>query len=259
VRQIFPAYGGEKGAGEVGGDAALAELYGFPSSGGVRANMVTSADGAAAADGLSAGLSSPGDRRLFAVLRALADVILVGAGTARSEGYKPVKAREEWRDLRTGRTATPPIALVSGRLDLDPGSPLFTEAPADARTIVITCETSPADARAAFGRVADVIVAGNSAVDFKAALAALRERGLARVSCEGGPHLLADLAAAGLLDELCLTISPLLAGPGAGRILTGTPWPGGAQRMELAHTLEEDGFLFCRYTRAHADARARID
>jgi riboflavin biosynthesis pyrimidine reductase len=216
----------------------------------VRANMVASADGAAVLSGKSGGLSSEGDRRLFAVLRGLADVILAGAGTVRAEGYKPVKPREVWSSLRSGRPSVPAIAVVSGRLDLDPSSALFTAAPTEARTIVITCASSPPDVRAALSLVADVIVAGDTAVDLKAALESLASRGLTRVSCEGGPHLLGDLGAAGVLDELCLTVSPLLGGPGSARVMAGDQWQSGPHRMRLAHALEEDGFLFTRYARA---------
>lgn len=231
-------------------DSRLAELYAYPQPQWLRANMVASADGAGSLDGLSAGLSSPADRRLFGLLRVLADVVLVGAGTARAERYKPARRRAELAGLRAasvgeGRPPTPPIALVSRNLDLDVGSPLFTAAPPDARTIVVTCASSPDDARAAAARVADVIVAGDLAVDLKEAMAALRQRGLGRVLCEGGPHLLGQIAADGLLDELCLTVSPVLAGPGASRVIAGDPFP--ARPMTLAHVLEDDGFLFCRY------------
>jgi riboflavin biosynthesis pyrimidine reductase len=226
-------------------DALLARLYGYPGAHWLRANMVTSADGAGQLDGLSGGLSSDADRRLFGVLRALADVILVGAGTARAEGYRPAKRRAALADLRAGRTATPPIALVTRTLGLDLDTELFRQAPPDARTIVITCADSPADRRAAAARVADVIVAGDMVVDLKQAVAELRERSLGRVLCEGGPHLLGQLAAAGLLDELCLTVSPVLASPGPSRIIAGSP--SAARPMTLAHVLQADGFLFCRY------------
>jgi len=226
-------------------DDELARLYDYPREHWLRANMVTSADGAGFLDGRSGGLSSPADRRLFAMLRALCDVVLVGAGTARTEKYKPARRREELAVLRTGRTATPPIALVSRSLDLDLGAPLFAQAPPDARTIVITCHASPADRRDSVAQVADLIVAGDAAVDLADAMTALDYRGLGRVLCEGGPHLLADLASAGLLNELCLTVSPLLAGPGPSRVIAGAPFP--ARRMALVHVLRDDGFLFCRY------------
>jgi riboflavin biosynthesis pyrimidine reductase len=232
-------------------DFALAELYAYPRARWLRANMVSSADGAAFLESRTAGLSSPADMRLFGLLRALADVVLVGAGTVRAEHYKPARRRAALASLRAGRTATPPIALVSRSLELDLGTPLFTDAPPDARTIVITCTASPAGRRAAVARVADLIVAGDLVVDIGEAIAALRDRGLDRVLCEGGPHLLSELAAAGLLDELCLTISPLLAGPGPFRITAGCPFP--VRPMTLAHVVEADGFLFCRYV-AGADA-----
>lgn len=238
----------EDGEGDLG-DAELARLYAYPRADWLRANMVASADGAGFLDGRSGGLSSAADRRLFGMLRALADVVLVGAGTARIEGYKPSRHRPEFADLRAGRTATPPIALVSRSLDLDLGAPLFTGAPPDARTIVITHATAPAERLAAAAGVADVIVAGDAAVDLAEALAALRERGLGRVICEGGPQLLGHLAAGGLLDELCLTVSPLLAGPGAIRITAGEGFP--ARQLTLAHVLSADeGVLFCRYLSA---------
>jgi len=95
---------------------------------------------------------------------------------------------------------------------------------------------------------------GHKTRDLKAAVGALAGRGHQRISCEGGPHLLAQLAGAGLLDELCLTVSPVLAGPGAGRILTGgPPMPGGGpQRFTLAHAVADEGYLLCRYVRPSA-------
>jgi riboflavin biosynthesis pyrimidine reductase len=226
-------------------DDELARLYDYPREHWLRANMVASADGAAFLDGRSGGLSSAADRRLFGVLRALADVVLVGAGTARTEKYKAARHRPELTPLRAGRTATPPIALVSRALDLDLTAPLFTQAPPDARTIVITCGGCPVDRRAAVAEVADVIVAGDTDVDLGGAVAALGDRGLGRVLCEGGPILLGHLTANDLLNELCLTISPVLAGLGASRITAGVPFP--ARQMVLVHALRADSALFCRY------------
>jgi riboflavin biosynthesis pyrimidine reductase len=210
--------------------------------------MVSSADGAATLEGATKALSSETDRHVFALLRTLSDVILVGAATARQEHYNPVRPRELWRHLRVGRPPTPPIAVVSGRLDLDPQSPLITAAPADARTIVITTAQAPPDRRAELATRAEVIVAGEQAVDLKAAVSALADHGHQRVLAEGGPHLLAQLVEAGLMDELCLTIGPLMAGPGASRIVAGAP-AAKPQELTLAHVLEDDGFLLCRYTR----------
>ena len=127
----------------------LAEAYAYPRERWLRANMVASADGAAYVDGLSGGLSSAGDKRVFGILRVLADVILVGAGTARAEEYKPARRRAVPRGAARGQARRrAPIALVTRTLGLNLGSPLFAEAPPDARTIVITCAASDADLRA---------------------------------------------------------------------------------------------------------------
>jgi riboflavin biosynthesis pyrimidine reductase len=220
-------------------DADLAALYAYPAGPVLRANMVASADGAASLDGASAGLSSAADRHVFALLRTLADVILVGAGTARAEHYAPVRIRELWQHLREHRTPTPPIAVITGRMDLDLTSPLFTDAPADARTMIITTSSAAAPG-------AGVIVAGEDTVDMAQAVKALHDRGYQHILAEGGPGILGQLTGAGLVDELCLTIGPLLAGPGAPRIVTGPPAPAPVP-LSLAHVLDADGFLLCRY------------
>jgi len=244
MRVLLPPPAADQPAAELD-NYELAALYEFPGPRWLRANMVASADGAGFLDGRTAALSTPADMRLFGLLRVLADVVLVGAGTARAEEYKPARRRPSLEDLRAGRPPTVPIAVVSRKLDLDFAAPLFTGAPPDARTIVITCAGSPDDQRAAAARVADVIVAGETAVDLEEALAVLRDRGLGQVLCEGGPHLLGQLAADGLLDELCLTVTPVLAGPGPTRVVAGAPFP--ARPMTLAHVLTDDGELFCRY------------
>jgi riboflavin biosynthesis pyrimidine reductase len=244
MRMIFPSPGGDLD------DLGLAEAYAYPRERWLRANFVTSPDGAASVDGRSTGLSADGDKRIFGILRVLADVVLVGAGTARAEEYKPARRRADLAPPRAGRPATAAIALVSRALDLDLSSPLFTDAPPDARTMVITCAASPADTRAGLATVADVIVAGEENVDLAQALAVLAGRGLGRVLCEGGPRLLGQVAAGGLLDELSLTLSPTLAGPGAGRIIAGPEFP--ARPMTLGQVLTEDGFLFCRYLAENA-------
>ena len=241
MRQIF-ASGGLS-------DTDLAALYAYPSGPWLRANMVASADGAAHLGGVTRGLSSPADRHLFALLRTLADVILVGAATVRAEKYAPVRRHELWPDLRPGRAPTPPIAVVTARLDLDPDSSLIASAPPSARTIIVTTARAPADRRAALEGRAEIIVAGQETVDLKAAVTALAERGHRRILAEGGPRLLAQIATAGLLDELCLTIGPLLAGAGANRILAGAMSAVPAQPLDLAHVLEDNGFLFCRYVK----------
>ena len=209
-------------------------------------------NGAASLNGVTRGISSDTDRRVFALLRTLCDVILVGASTVREEKYKPARPKELWSHLRKGRPPTPPIAVVSRRLDLNPDSPLITAAPAHARTIVITTASAPDARRDLVARHAEVVIAGQDTVDLTTAVDELAKRGHRRMLAEGGPRLLAQLAEAGLLDELCLTIGPLMAGPGAPRIVAGTPGTGPVATplpLTLAHVLEDDGFLLCRYTR----------
>ena len=216
--------------------------------GGVRVNMISSLDGAATADGLSEGLQTPGDNTVFAALRDLADVVLVGGGTANAEKYRPVvlEDRRIARRVELGLAGALPIAVVSRRLDLDPGSPLFVDASPDARSIVLTCESADADVRGAFERIADVIICGDDSVDLGVAFDALRSRGLGRVLCEGGPTLFGTLAGAGVIDELCLTVSPLMAGPGAIRIVQGQAWEAARTHLKLIGLLEEDNALFLR-------------
>src|SRR5262249_5430830 len=155
--------------------------------------------------------SSEADRSLFALLRTLCDVILVGAGTARAERYAAVRPEELWPGLRDGQAPVPAIAVVTRRISLDLASPLLTAALPGARTILITTELAPAELRSEARRNADVIVGGEDTADLSLVVDALAGRGYRRVLAEGGPQLLGELTAAELLDELCLTISPLVA------------------------------------------------
>ena len=231
---------------EPAGTADLAAAYAYPDAGPwLRANMVASADGAATQGGLTEGLGGPADRRLLSTLRALSDVVIVGGATVRAEEYGPVRPREWWSDLRAGRTPAPPLAIVSRGLDFDFDAPVFAEALTP--TIVITCESAPADRLRSCEKRAEVITVGGDRVEPGAALDALAERGLVRQLTEGGPRLLAEFAAAGRLDELCLTMSPLLTAGDAARVLNGPamhPMP-----LRLGHVLEDDGFVFLRYVR----------
>jgi len=200
------------------------------------ANMIASADGAASVEGRSGGLGGPGDREVFHLLRAAADVVVAAAETVRVERYRPIRVP---RPI--------PIAIVSRSLALDLTQPLFSDAPA--RTIILTCDASEAGLRGQAAEVAEVVVVGGAAVDPVLALAALAERGHRVALCEGGPSLLAQLVAASVLDELCLTVSPLLAGGDGPRILSGTG-PGAPVRLVLDTALEDDGFLLLRYLAA---------
>lgn len=215
----------------------------------VRSNFVSSLDGAAELDGTSGALGGEADRAVFATLRQLCDVVLVGAGTARTENYGGVVVSQprQAERVRTGQAAVPPVAVVTASLDLDPEARLFGGA--EVRPIVLTCAAAPEARKAALRAVADVHECGDKVVNPTLAVAQLVELGLPRVLTEGGPRLHAQLAAAGLLDELCLTVAPVLAGPGRTSVVAGDPWPA-PTGFHLGHVLAADDFLFLRYRRA---------
>ncbi|WPO70658.1 MULTISPECIES: pyrimidine reductase family protein [unclassified Streptomyces] len=235
----------------------LAEAYAYPpgvlagEATWLRANMVSTLDGAAQHDGRSQPISNDTDMRIFGTLRGLADAVVVGAETVRLEGYRPPRAREAFaaRRAAAGQTPAPAIAVVSASLDLDFSLPLFTEPLTP--TLVVTGAAAPADRVTAAERAgAVVVIAGEGAtVDPARVAPALAERGLTRLLTEGGPRLLGQFVAAGALDELCLTVSPMLTAGDAQRIAGGhalaTP-----DQFVLTSVLEEAGFLFTRYRRS---------
>lgn len=231
------------------GDARIAELYApgaEPTW--VRVNFVSSIDGAATRQGLSGGLSDDADHRVFDILRRLCDVVLVGAGTVRAEGYGAMRVDEVSQRARrsAGMTAHPVFAIVSASLDLDAASPIFQEAPE--RPIVVTTGLSRTDAREALAEVADVVVCGEERVEPRRLVETLVARGLTRIHCEGGPHLFGDFIAADAADELCLTIGPTLEGGVASRISAGAA-PILPVGMRLAHVLRSGDTLLLRYVR----------
>jgi riboflavin biosynthesis pyrimidine reductase len=206
---------------------ALALAYAYPElldgQSWVRANFISTLDGAATGgDGRSGSINTGADRDVFALLRALSDVILVGAGTARIEGYRRATVRAPWLDHRTGRPAHPTMAVVSRSADIPPR--LSQPRESSGEVILLTCKQAGAEAiDLARGTLGDdsVIAVGDTSVDLAGALDALAAIGLRRVLCEGGPHLMRDLTAAGRLDELCLTLAPTLVGGDHTRITAG--------------------------------------
>ena len=233
-------------------DTELQDLYDYPPEldrPWVQVNFVSSLDGSVSVAGRSDGLSGPADKKVFALGRTLADVILVAAGTAVAEGYRGVKTSQTRTDVRRalGLAPIPPIAVVTPSCSIPADSPLFTDT--EVPTIVITTSSAPVERRQAVAEAgADVVAAGDDEVHLPTAMTALDERGLRRVTCEGGPHLFGALIAADLVDQLCLTVSPLLAGGDAGRISVG-PVPAAPRDMALVSALCEDDFLMLRYRR----------
>jgi len=212
----------------------------------LRANMVASVDGAAVLEGRVASLSGPADFELLVLLRSLCDVLLVGAGTVRAEGYGAVRARAELADVRreAGQSAHPRLAVLSRSLDLDLDSRAFVDAPE--RPVVITTELADPARIREVERVADVLVAGDRSVDLAVARELLEKQGLTRILSEGGPQALSTLYAADLVDELCLAVSPLVVAGHESRLTDGPPLATPVTvRLEAVH--EQDGFLFLRY------------
>ncbi|WP_172384968.1 pyrimidine reductase family protein [Streptomyces sp. MNP-20] len=239
----------------------LAEAYAYPDREGpwLRANMVSTLDGAAQHDGRSQPISGATDMRIFGALRGLADAVVVGAETVRQEGYRPARAREAFaaRRAAAGQPPAPAVVVLSASLELDFTLPLFT-APLTP-TLLVTGAAAPADrVEAARKAGAQVVLAGEGAgAEPARVVAELAERGFEHLLTEGGPRLLGQFVAAGVLDELCLTVSPMLTAGGAQRIAggPGVPVP---ERFVLASVLEEAGFLFTRYRRSWESAESPV-
>jgi len=233
----------------------LPELYGYPpelNKVWLRANFIASLDGGATLSGKSGQLGGAGDRAVFNLLRELADVILVGAGTVRAEDYSGARltiAQRQDRQAR-GQCEVPQLAIVtkSGRLDRE--MPVFTRT--EVPPLVCTCAAVADQTRLGLAGLADVVECSDddpARVDEASVLAALADRGLYRVLTEGGPTLFGSFVERGMLDELCLTIAPSVVGGQGGRISAG---PGQVlTAMHCAHILsDDDGYLYTRYVKA---------
>ena len=254
MRRLFPVT--DLTAAETPGEWSLddlADAYAYPRTDGpwLRANMVSTLDGAAQHNGRSQPISCESDMRIFGILRGLADVVIAGAQTVRQEGYRPARARDAFaaRRAAAGQTPAPAVAVVSGSLDLDFSLPLFVSPLVP--TFVLTGAGAPPDRIATARKAgAEVVIAGEgSRVDPARAVRELADRGHRRLLTEGGPRLLGQFVAEDVLDELCLTVAPLLTAGDAQRI-AGGPAVAVPKRFALDALLEEDGFLFSRYRRS---------
>ena len=241
MRMLFPDCADAVDPAEVYADLPGAD--GRPS---VRLNMIVSVDGGTSWNGVSGALGGPADKALFQVLRSLTDVVLVASGTMKAEHYGPAVLPQTTQDARRkrGQTAVPPIAVVSRSCRFDWDAPFFTAA--TERPIVITVTDAGTADRARAAQVADVIIAGEHDVDLTRAMHELGARGTRTVLAEGGPTLNGDLARARLLDELCVTLSPLLASGDAKRIIAGSTLDE-LERLRLRSVCAEDDYLFLRY------------
>lgn len=237
--------------GEEVDEATLARLYAYPEQPWVRANMVSTLDGAATGpDGRTGSINNEPDFRVFTLLRALADVVVVGAGTARAEGYgRPRPPRGERAALREGRAPAPGLVVVSRSASVPPTVAAPPEHEGAGEVMLATCEaaggTALAVARDVLGQE-QVLVLGEEDVDLVALRERLVGRDLGRVLTEGGPRLLRDMVAVGVVDEICLTVVPHVIGGEHPRILTGEAV---AAEMHPRLLLEEAGTLLGRWAR----------
>lgn len=213
----------------------------------VMCNMISSVDGGIAVDGVSGGLGGPADKRIFSAVRAVADVIVVASGTAIAENYRrpqtPLEIQE--RRLARGQAALPRIAIVTRSLQIEPTHRVFDP---EARPIIITTSDAPDERRQVLEPVADLMSAGTGSVNLIAALQQLSQSGTNVVLLEGGPTLNGAFVDADLVDELCLSFSPVVLGGNSPRIVNRSANTD-PRRMRLDRTLHEDGFLFHRYLR----------
>lgn len=213
----------------------------------LRLNFVSSLDGAATLDGRSGGLGNPQDQRVMELLRTLSDVVLVGAGTVRVEGYGSLSLGHDsvrWR-VDHGLSTQPVFAIISGRLDLDPAAGPFADPPV--RPLIFTHDGAPADRRRELSRVADVLSCGADAVDLRQVRAELNARALPQMLCEGGPSLLGSMLAADVVDELCLSLGATMVGGESRRIAVSDEET--VRQMRLAGVLRADDMLLLRYLR----------
>jgi riboflavin biosynthesis pyrimidine reductase len=241
MRMLLPVPADPVDPAEVYADQPTAD--GRPS---LRLNMIVSVDGGTSWNGVSGALGGPADKALFSILRSLTDLVLVASGTMRAEQYGPVVMPQSVQDARRGRRQqpVPAIAVVSRSCQFDWDSPFFTRA--TQRPYVVTVSSADAGRRAQAAEVADVIIAGDDDVDLARAVTELGERGHHSILAEGGPTLNGELAKARLLDELCVTLAPLLASGDAKRLIVGSALAE-LERLRLYGICEADDYLFLRY------------
>jgi riboflavin biosynthesis pyrimidine reductase len=239
-------------AGELD-DLALIDLYRHPTGPGgsayVRTNFVTSLDGSISGpDGRSGSINTPSDARIFALHRALADVILVGAQTVRTERYQAVDLTGWQSEVRRreGLPAYPALAIVTRSLDLDPrlAAPEYAHGP-----VVIITTGHSAGGLSRFTAAGIEVRQNDGDVDLGRAIGRFAAEGRPRVLCEGGPRLHRDLLAADLVDELSLTLAPTVVGGEGPRSTVGASLPQSIV-FALQHVLwADDQTVFMSYRR----------
>lgn len=240
IRQIWPV---ERGLD----DHDLEQLYRYPADPKwLAVNFVSSTDGAITVDGRSGGLSTPADRIVYRLGNDLADVVLVGAGTAMAEGFEGLRPDERTaeRRHRFGLDPIAPVAVVTTGRSLPPDAPVITKAAVP--TLVFTCAAAPESLREAWAaNGARVFVTGEDEVAAELVVSTLVAEGLGRIDCEGGPHLFGSLAAAGVVDEFRLTVAPFLVAGSSSRAAVGAAID--PAELELASVLTDGASVLLRY------------
>lgn len=215
----------------------------------VMCNMIASLDGATSLDGVSGGLGGPADKAVFRAIRASCDWVLVASATAIAERYRMPLTSDELETARAGhgRAPAPQLAIVTASGRIDPTLPAFTErADEQCRPLVITGQRADEEHLALLD--ADVVRLATENPEPHGILQELLQRGAGVVLAEGGPRFNGRLHAAGVIDELCLSLSPVIVGGNSTRIVRDGP-DGAVAGMRLERLLEQDNLLFARYVR----------
>jgi len=213
-------------------------------------NMVNSVDGFVSFEGRAGGLSGLADKNIYQIIRGLADIILVGAGTVRSENYKAPKTPQgrlaEFRESR-GQEKRPRIAVLSGELNLNPDMGLFAERhPEDKPPLIYTKSESLEENASKLVSSSEIIDFPKKELTVSRVVSDLFKQDGKIVVCEGGPNLNANLLAAGLIDEFCLSVSPRAVGGEDPAAFLNNPVNSPVE-LTVDRILMEEEFLFCRY------------